>query len=196
MKKVIGATLLITVIFFSCQKNSVAPVQSSTPNGTELLSQGGTATTAANDSLNDVKGYVKLQLAKDSIHTDNILIAFDPTARFVYVPGADAPSLQGFGPVSLSSLSSNNVPLSIYTLPLTPKGVKIALRVNSQTDGIFALSLRDINSVPQPYNFWLIDGYKKDSLELRYNNTYAFNILKADTASFGANRFKLVIRTR
>jgi hypothetical protein len=53
-----------------------------------------------------------------------------------------------------------------------------------------------LNAVPQAYDLWLIDGYKKDSLELRYNNTYAFNIIKADTNSFGANRFKLAIRTR
>jgi trimeric autotransporter adhesin len=197
MKKAIGAILLITVVFFSCRKSSVKPTtQTSDPTGTVLVSQGGTTTTAANDSLTNVTGYLRLQLAKDTINTDNILITFDPSAQTAYVPGADAPTLAGFGQVSLSSLSSNNIPLSIYTLPLTPKGVKIGLKVNSQADGVFTLNLKEIHSIPEAYDLWLIDGYRKDSLEIRYNNTYAFNIFKADTNSFGTNRFKLVIRTR
>jgi hypothetical protein len=197
MKKAIGAILLITVLFFSCRKGSVKPdTQTGSPTGTVLVSQGGTTAITANDSLDDVKGSLRLQLAKDTINTDNILITFDPDAKSIYVPGTDAPTLQGFGEVSLSSLSSNNIPLSIYTLPLTPKGVKIGLKVNSQADGVFTLDLKDIKSIPLAYDLWLIDGYKKDSLQLRYNHTYAFNIFKADTGSFGANRFKLVIRTR
>lgn len=197
MKKAIGAILLITVIFFSCRKSSVKPnTQTGNTSGTVLVSQGGTTATTANDSLSDVKGFLRLQMAKDSINTDNILITFDPKAKSIYVPGADAPTLQGFGQVSLSSLSSDNIPLSIYTTPLTPKGLKIGLRVNAQNDGIYSLKLIAINSIPEAYDLWLIDGYRKDSLEVRYNNTYGFNIFKADTGSFGANRFKLVIRTR
>lgn len=197
MKKAIGAILLITVIFFSCRKSTVKPdAQSSNPTGTVLVNQVGTTTTTATDSMNNVTGQLRLQLAKDSINTDNILLNFDPNAQTAYVPGVDAPTLQGFGQVSLSILSSNNVALSIYSLPLTPKGVKISLRVNAQADGVYSLNLKSITSVPKAYDLWLIDGYKNDSLEMRYYNSYAFNIFKADSNSFGANRFKLVIRTR
>jgi len=39
-----------------------------------------------------------------------------------------------------------------------------------------------------------MDGYKKDSLDLRNNNTYVFDIDRNDTASFGNNRFRIIIR--
>jgi len=197
MKKAIGAILLVTLIFFSCRKSPVKPTtQTSSTTGTVLVTQGGTTTTNANDSLNNVTGSVRLQLAKDTINTDNILITFDPKAQTAYVPGEDAPTLQGFGVVSLSTLSSDNIPLSIYTTPLTPKGLNIGLRVNAQSDGIYSLSLMALKSVPEKYDLWLIDHYQKDSLEIRYNHTYAFNIFKADSGSFGSKRFKLVIRAR
>jgi hypothetical protein len=200
MKKVIGTLLLlIAVTFFSCKKDSVKPAAAATDKqvsaGTNKTSQVTTSSPVANDSLNNVKGIMKLQLAKDSINSDDILINFDPNSQTSYVPGMDAPTFQGFGKVSLSSISSNNVPMSIYTLPLTAKGDKIALRVNAETDGVYTLNLTALKSIPKAYDLWLMDKYKKDSVELRYNRIYAFNIYKADTSSFGVNRFKLVIRT-
>lgn len=133
---------------------------------------------------------------KDSINSDGILINFDPAASVAYVPGEDAPALQGFGPVSLQSLSSDNIPLSINALPLTEKGQTIGLKVWAKTDGVYKLALADINSVPNSFQIWLKDSYKKDSLDIRQYNSYTFNIHPADTASFGAHRFQLVIRDK
>jgi len=199
MKKVFGALLVVvTLAFFSCRKNTVKPRETTgnTNQQETSISQGTTNSTPAPDSLDNVKGWLRLQLTKDSINADNILVAFDPSAQTTYVPGKDAPTLQGFGQVSLSCLSSNNVPLSIYSLPLTSKGVCIGLRVNAQHDGIYTMNLKDLKSIPEAYDLWLMDKYRKDSVELRYNNAYAFNIIKSDTSSFGLNRFKLVVRTR
>jgi len=199
MKKVIGTVALISVIFFSCSKHEVKPENTSVNTGSTsgtTGTQGSNNSTTVVDSVNNVKGSLRLQLAKDSINTDNILINFNPTSQTAYVAGMDAPTLQGFGQVSLSSLSSNNIPLSIYTLPLTPKGIKVGLRVNVQSDGIYSLNLKSMKAIPQAYDLWLIDGFKNDSLEMRYYNSYAFNVYKSDTTSFGANRFKLVIRMR
>jgi hypothetical protein len=39
-----------------------------------------------------------------------------------------------------------------------------------------------------------MDAYAKDSLDMRANKTYSFNISRADTASYGAYRFSLVLR--
>jgi len=66
--------------------------------------------------------------------------------------------------------------------------------VNANTDGIYSLTLKDIVSVPRLYDIWLMDKYKNDSLDMRQNLTYHFNILKSDTNSFGSKRFTLVIR--
>jgi len=40
---------------------------------------------------------------------------------------------------------------------------------------------------------WLMDNYKKDSLDLRHNTTYTFD-MSDDPNSYGPNRFQLVIR--
>jgi trimeric autotransporter adhesin len=66
--------------------------------------------------------------------------------------------------------------------------------VQANTDGVYSLTLKDIVAVPHLYDIWLIDKYKKDSLDIRQNLSYSFNINKNDTASFGANRFTLMIR--
>jgi len=39
-----------------------------------------------------------------------------------------------------------------------------------------------------------MDAYRKDSLDMRHNSTYAFNVMKSDTNSFGSRRFSLVFR--
>ncbi|MEO6978269.1 MAG: T9SS type A sorting domain-containing protein, partial [Mucilaginibacter sp.] len=48
--------------------------------------------------------------------------------------------------------------------------------------------------LPKIYELWLMDKYKKDSLDIRNNSTYVFDIDRNDTLSFGDKRFELVIR--
>jgi trimeric autotransporter adhesin len=201
MKKVTGIILIFSsMLIFSCKKDSVKPTTDATqatspttppsnqPNVT------GSVTTSVPEA--PVNGSLKLQLFKDSINNDAILIDFKPTAKPTYVPGEDAPALSGFGLVSLTSLSSDNIPLAINLMPLTSKGRTIALAVSAKTDGIYKLGLKTITSIPDNYEIWLKDGFKKDSLDLRQNPTYAFNIYKTDTTSFGRNRFKVLLREK
>jgi hypothetical protein len=54
--------------------------------------------------------------------------------------------------------------------------------------------MSEVKGIPQLYDIWLMDTYKKDSLDMRNNTTYAFNLIKADTTTYGTNRFRLVIR--
>jgi hypothetical protein len=199
MKKLIFTLVLFSLIYLtSCQKDSVSlnikptPASTSVP-ATTVLNQG----TASSDSaLNNIKGYFRLQLSSDTINTDNILISFNPAAKTKYVGGEDAPTFQGFGLVSLSSFSSDNVALAINALPLTSKGVNLGLRVNAKTDGIYKLGITTIKNIPDAYQIWLMDTFKKDSLDMRQNASYAFNIYKDDSASFGSDRFKLVVRAK
>jgi hypothetical protein len=114
----------------------------------------------------------------------------------MYKPGIDVLAPQNPGKINLSWLSSDNMALSAYTMPLKPPAAKIGLRIDAQADGLYALNLKVLQSIPLPYDLWLKDSFTKDSLELRYNPTYSFNIIRSDTSSFGANRFKLVIRLR
>ena len=200
MKLRLGALLLSSCILIAaCKKNGIEPAAQTTQI-TQTKGAVSSISTQGTENIdtvgNNVKGFLRLQLTKDSINSDNVLIVFDPTASTAYVGGEDAPTLQGFGVVSLSSLSSDGIPLAINTLPLTNKGLKIGLKVYARNDGIYSLDMKTIKNIPDMYDIWLIDNYKSDSLQYRTYPSYHFNVATADTASFGSNRFKLVIRRK
>lgn len=140
--------------------------------------------------------YIRLQLmGKDSSIGDQTMIRFNNLATGKFTRGVDAAYMPGFGDASLSTKSLDQVDLSINNIPLPKqKGQAIKLNVNVTNNGTYTLSLRNIVSVPQIYDLWLMDAYKKDSVNLRLNKTYSFAINKADSATFGSNRFSLVIR--
>jgi hypothetical protein len=138
--------------------------------------------------------YLKLQLAKDSINTDDIVVHFTRDASTAYNPNEDAPYKQGMGAVSLASISSNNVDLAINALPLPKTSETVGLSVKATATGTYRLNMNNIVGIPQLFDIWLMDAYKKDSLNMRLNTTYSFQILKSDTNSFGSKRFSLVIR--
>jgi hypothetical protein len=141
-----------------------------------------------------IPGSFRIKLAKDSVNTDNTLINFITTAKPTYSALEDAVYFTGFGAVSLASLSSNNIPLAINALPLPAKSVSIGLKVGAKSDGIYKLSLTTLKAIPALFDVWLMDNYKKDSLDFRNNPNYNFNLYLADTTSYGSKRFTLVIR--
>ncbi len=139
--------------------------------------------------------YLRLEMGQSATINDQTLIRFDNQATLAYDTNIDAEYKDGYGRVSLSTKSSDNVNLSIYTVPLPKQtAIKIKLNVNAGADGAYNMALTDIVAVPQLYDVWLMDAYKKDSVNLRLTNSYTFNITNADTATFGNRRFSLVIR--
>lgn len=196
MKTRISAILIIAALYFSsCHKEaSVNPFTATTqgtqqlPSTTIVLNQD-----TAGSKLDSTKGYICVKLAKDSINVDGLIITYNPTSRAAYSGAEDARFLQGFGMVSISSLSSDNIALSINSLPLLTGGTPIKLVVNSTTKGEYKLYITKIQSIPADYDIWLKDNFKKDSLDFRHNPAYLFD-MTADTNSYGSNRFTLVTR--
>jgi hypothetical protein len=146
--------------------------------------------------ITNTNQYIRLQvMGKDSAISEQTMIRFKDLAPLTYTPDVDALYKPGFGQASLSTKSSDQVDLSINSIPLPKqKSEAIKLSVNANNSGIYTLKLRDMIAIPQLYDIWLMDAYKKDSLDMRQNKIYSFNIYKNDTASFGSNRFILVIR--
>ncbi len=140
--------------------------------------------------------FIRLQFAKDSINSDESIIRFDNSSTTAFNPVNDARYRTGTGAVSISSISSDNVPLAVGQVPF-PKNKKvlsIPLKIGATADGNYLLKLTAINQVPALYDVWLVDYYKKDSINLRKNRGYAFTIIRADTNSLGSTRFRLNIR--
>jgi len=139
---------------------------------------------------------LRLKLALDSISYDDIFIGFNSSASTGYNYNEDAAYLPGIGAaVGIASISSDNVRLSINNLPLPDQaGREVKLFVTASKTGSYTLKRTDIEAIPDQYEVWLMDKYKKDSLNLRNNANYAVDINLSDTASYGNNRFSVVIR--
>ncbi len=193
MKQITFAILLfIIAAFTSCQKDGIIPSAKQTSSNTKVAAAFKTLNKYAINTA--VTGFIRVVLAKDSINKDDILITFNPNTSPAFVFNEDARYFQGYGMVSFSSLSSDGVPLSINKLPFPATTASITLNVNATASATYKLNLTAVNSIPANYDIWLMDSYNKDSCDFRHNPTYAFNLNKADTNSYGSNRFRLVIR--
>ncbi len=139
--------------------------------------------------------YLRLELAMDTMNKEETIITFNNSAKNKFVKNEDSQYLDGGGEVSLSTMSADSVPLAINAVPY-PKlnQTVIKLKVDAAASGVYNLNMTGINNVPRLFDLWLMDAYKKDSLEMKHTPSYMFNVIKSDTNSFGVNRFSLVIR--
>jgi hypothetical protein len=139
---------------------------------------------------------MRLKLSIDSLNYDDIAISFNSSASTSYNPAEDAAYLAGANALEgLSSYSADSVKLSINSLPLpklTPEVIRLS--VQAHVEGSYTLQKTALDAIPQLYEIWLMDDNKKDSLDMRANSTYTFDVSFADTTSYGNNRFQLVIR--
>ena len=197
MKKILTVLVLAGLGFSSCQKDAVAPASTTTKTTQKTPSS---VTTPTNDGpvANDTtKGYLRVQLAMNATSFDNILIEFNPNSHDSYSGAEDAKTFAGFGAVSLSSLSSDYFSLAINTLPLVSTGTTVGLAVGAKATGVYKLNLTTISStVPSSVTIWLKDKYNKDSLDFKKYPSYAFNINKSDSTSYGSHRFTLVMHEK
>lgn len=141
-----------------------------------------------------INGSMRIQFAKDSVNKDNIVINFNPSSKSTYSYLEDAPYFGGFGTEMIASLSSDNVPLAINSLPLVKQSSSIDLKIGAKADGTYQLKLISVSSLPQIFEIWLMDAYRKDSINMSSNASYAVDVKIADNTSYGSHRFKLVIR--
>ncbi len=142
-----------------------------------------------------VSQYLHLKMLKDTTGVDGIIISFNGNTSSNYNPAEDARYRNGNGSVSITSMSADNVPLAINSMPLPAqtKQTIIPLNVNASTDGTAQIQMAEVKSIPALFTIWLKDAYKKDSLDIRANPTYTFDILHSDTNSYGSHRFTLVM---
>ncbi|HVW94580.1 MAG TPA: DUF2341 domain-containing protein [Mucilaginibacter sp.] len=138
--------------------------------------------------------HLRLQMAKDSVNTDDVYIGLNGSAKRGYVSDEDAPYRVGSGLVNLASFSADNVPLAINRLSYPKQADTIRLRVGASSGGLYQLTMTEFEGLPDLYEVWLMDAYTKDSLDIRHNPDYAFNLYANDTASYGSSRFSLIIR--
>ena len=144
---------------------------------------------------NNVVQLLRLELAADSVNNEETVIRFSSLAKNTYDINEDAQHLPGSGLVALASMTADSVPVAINNMPFPKKHAQgIKLNVYASANGVYALNMKQVQSIPRIYQIWLKDAYKRDSLDMRHNQTYRFDVQLSDTNSFGKNRFSLLIR--
>ena len=136
---------------------------------------------------------LRLKMALDTTYAEDALIQFKPAASTKYVLNEDAPHRAGSGPIHFASRSADSLALTINSMPLQISQT-IPLNVYAQNDGLYTINMTQPVPLPALYDVWLMDNYKKDSLDIKNNPTYSFDISNADANSYGTGRFTLVIR--
>ncbi len=137
---------------------------------------------------------IMLQLKTDSINYDGIGLFFNKnwSAKFDTADGAD---LDGMTPnVYLSSYSADHIRLAINKMPNVDESMRIKLYVNATSTANQQLKITDMANIAPKYNVYVVDHYRKDSLQLSLSNAYNFNINPTDTSSKGGNRLELVFK--
>ncbi|MGZ3750260.1 MAG: hypothetical protein ACXVB0_24170 [Mucilaginibacter sp.] len=134
---------------------------------------------------------LKIKLCKDSVNTDETTLVFNHSASTRFCYDDDALYFTGFGQVSMASISTDGKDMAIYSLPYTP-GMSIGLDARTKSDGAYLLKISYESKLPSGMHVWLKDNYLKDSIDVRKGN-YQFNVMKADTSSFGKRRFKVIL---
>ncbi|MES2428156.1 MAG: T9SS type A sorting domain-containing protein [Bacteroidota bacterium] len=149
-----------------------------------------------NDTAPVSNPILSFKLIKDSINTDNVVLAFNNHTDNKFSEADDAEDMNGNGAlVSLSLISSDNITASIKQIKLPQKNQQIIkLLADAKSSGKYQIQMLQRSALPPAYDVWLMDNFTKDSLDIKHNNTYTFNINKSDTNTFGRNRFKIIVR--
>ncbi len=142
------------------------------------------------------KAFIRLKMIKDTVNTDDILIALSKKADMKYEDNEDAQDLGGSNAlVSLSSFSADSVKLAINSSPFPGLQQQvIPISADATASGTYTLTSPQLDNLPALYDIWLKDAFTNDSLKLKLNAAYQFTIDKNNPASFGNGRFTLLIR--
>lgn len=138
---------------------------------------------------------LRLKLITDSINNDDILIGINKQSSTKFVVNEDAQDIGGSGNLeSLSAFSADSIPLAIDNVPFPGKQREIIpLFTGAASSGNYTLACTQLDKLPILYQVWLKDAFTNDSLKLKTNATYQFAIDKNNPATFGNNRFSVII---
>ncbi len=137
----------------------------------------------------NVPDLLRIKLLKDVNNSDEIVVYFGNGGRKNYYNQEDA--LKFFGStVSISSRSKDNLFLAINKYPALVKKDTIRLSLGTTPIGAYSLIFNDLANFVSTTNIILFDKFTQTPIDVRLNNTFAFNIT-SDPNSGGDNRFEM-----
>jgi hypothetical protein len=140
---------------------------------------------------------ISLKMVQDSANYDITYLRYLDTYKYEYDEMEDADDLNGPGQnVFFGAMTSDNHLVAIASQPLGQQGSSVFLSANDNYSGTYSIEKTGLSGIPDMYDVWLIDHFKNDSLDLRANSVYHFNLDKANPQTFGNSRFEVVIRKK
>jgi hypothetical protein len=180
--------------FFVMASNTNAALTFNESNKVNNQVTSTTLSLASNADSSETSRYLRIELYKDSLNREDALVFFKNNTQTKYSVDEDAKYLKGNSVVNISSRSSDNVNLAINQQVFPQKREIIPLNVTITSNGTYSINMPEVKNIPAMYDVWLLDNFKKDSLDVKNNPNYSFTASVTDTNSFGAKRFSLVIR--
>jgi sugar lactone lactonase YvrE len=141
--------------------------------------------------------YMRLKMITDSTNYSDVVIGFNPASSLKFNPAEDSRFIPGMGNIeAVAAISSDSIKAAAKWAPLPKNNANLVVKmhVSAAATGQYTLQRTDLLQIPALYQIWLMDRYKKDSLDIKNNATYIFDVDLSDTASFGDNRFQIVVR--
>lgn len=177
------------MIFASCQKTKLMPT------GPSAIGK---------DTIPDGASF-KLQMATDSTgyefptnDTANVLVRFNHAyhLNYSFYNDEDEAAQPGFfGTWYFTALSHDGGLLTLDGVPYKP-GVTIPFFITSGAttthEQHFILHVLNLVNIPDDIHIWCKDNQLKDSADLR-KGPFRFYMHRLDTASYGGNRFQIVV---
>jgi hypothetical protein len=140
---------------------------------------------------------ISLKMVQDSANYDVTHLRYLDTYKYEYDEMEDADDLNGPNQnVFFGAMTSDNHLVAIASQPLGQQGTSVFLSVNDNYSGTYTIEKINLTGIPQVYDVWLMDHFKNDSLDLRANSVYKFNLDKANPQTFGNSRFEVVVRKK
>jgi hypothetical protein len=140
---------------------------------------------------------ISLKMVQDSANYDITYLRYLDTYKYEYDEMEDADDLNGPGQnVFFGAMTSDNHLVAIASQPLGQQGSSVFLSANDNYSGTYSIEKINMAGIPEVYDVWLMDHFKNDSLDLRANSVYHFNLDKANPQTFGNSRFEVVIRKK
>ena len=140
---------------------------------------------------------ISLKMVQDSANYDVAYVRFLDTYKRAYDEMEDADDMNGLGQnVFFGAMTNDSHLVAIASQPIEKQQTSVFLSVNDNYSGLYSIQKIDITGIPAVYDVWLKDHFKNDSLDLRANSVYKFNLDKTNPLTYGSTRFELVIRKK
>jgi len=134
-------------------------------------------------------GAFKIKLMRDALNADDLLIKY-MNGSTKHFDAYDVVKLSS--PIIVSAWGNDSIHLALSTRPLTTQNDTIKLYVSGSI-GSYTMQFTNSDKIAIQDQVLLFDNYTNNMIDLKQNNNYTFNINTNTPATFGFNRFYIVV---